>query len=463
MGGNGEKLPSRDSVFTAAGQPSITYVDRAHLQIEGKVAAAIKAPNQIVSLAGPSKSGKTVLCRKVLSNDQYVWLEAGQIDNTKELWDRICYELNYPKTVTKSATDTKGGTLKIGLKFLISAEGSRLRADKTDATYEINSMSSAIRHLQEEKISLVIDDFHYLDADTRKKFLRNIKGPVFNGLKLVLISVTHRGHDAVKAETELQGRVQSVFVPDWDISDLQQIAAKGFGELNIECPQRLINRLSEESQKSPSLMQKLCWEICVGLGVDEKPKKAAAVSDTYDLIPICKRIAQEAGHPIYQKLEVGPQNRKPRMKRQLKSGGAADIYRVILMGLAATGPEPKINYDTLREKMAAILVDEAPQKHEITSALKHLARISQNIGNDAGIDWDEDGRRVDISDPYLRFYLRWQIRPVSQVAESGGALVRFRLSREVAQKFLAASKLLPQIDDGLKPGTPGKTKHPDKK
>jgi hypothetical protein len=292
-------------------------------------------------------------------------------------------------------------------------------------------MASAIRHLQEEKIALVIDDFHYLDAETRKRFLRNIKGPVFNGLKVILISVTHRGNDAVKAETELQGRVTSVIVPDWDIGDLQQIATKGFAELTITCPKRIVSRLAEESQKSPSLMQKLCWEICVGVGVDKKPDASVVVSENYDLIPICKRIAQQAGHPVYQKLEVGPQNRKPRMKRRLKSGGTADIYRAIFMGIAATGPEAKINYDTLREKMAAILLDEPPQKHEITSALKHLAKISQDIGNDAGIDWDEDERKVDISDPYLRFYLRWQVRPVSQSAEDGGMLVRWRIKREL--------------------------------
>lgn len=57
-----------------------------------------------------------------------------------------------------------------------------------------------------------------------------------------------------------------------------------------------------------------------------------------------------------------------------------------------------------------ILQKNMPQKHEITSALKHLAAISMKIGKDSGLDWDEGSRKVDISDPYLRFYLRWQVR-----------------------------------------------------
>ncbi|MGY4330143.1 hypothetical protein ACVWWG_004560 [Bradyrhizobium sp. LB7.2] len=52
-----------------------------------------------------------------------------------------------------------------------------------------------------------------------------------------------------------------------------------------------------------------------------------------------------------------------------------------------------------------------PQKHEITSALKHLlVNISMKSGEQSVIDWDEDKREVNLSDPYLRFFLRWQIR-----------------------------------------------------
>jgi hypothetical protein len=76
--------------------------------------------------------------------------------------------------------------------------------------------------------------------------------------------------------------------------------------------------------------------------------------------------------------------------------------------------------------MNQILRGDMPQKHEITSALKHLAAISQKIGNDSGIDWDSDERRIDISDPYLRFYLRRQIRPVAQSPSRPSLLVSFQ-------------------------------------
>ena len=408
---------TRDTVFIAGGQPSITYVDRAHLNVEKNLAQALQVPNQIVSLAGPTKSGKTVLCRTVIGNSPYIWIEGGQIQTASELWEKCCYILNYPIDIAKSSKDESKAGLKVGILDWLSIDGSVLKGSETKRTYKIDSMASAIKHLKEEGIALIVDDFHYLPTSARTTILRNIKGPVFDGLKLVLLSVTHRGLDAVKAESELQGRVYSVITPEWAMEDLKQIAIQGFAALNIVYSDSVISRLAMEAQRSPFLMQKLCWEVCAGLGIAERPVQPTVISAKYDFVPICQRLSRDFGHPIYKKLEVGPQSRKRRMKRRLKSGGSADIYKAILMSIAATGPKSIVVYEDLRKELTEILAEEPPQKHEVTSALKHLSAISQSIGNDAGIDWDNDERKIDISDPYLRFYLRWQIRPISRVGQ----------------------------------------------
>jgi len=128
-------------------------------------------------------------------------------------------------------------------------------------------MASAVRSLLEHKTILVIDDFHYLSPEARTEFLRNVKGPIFNGLGLVLLSVTHRQFDAIRAEMELIGRFASVEVPEWQIGDLQQIAEKGFSVLNINCPDYIISRLASEKPKQPISHAKivlgdLLWSWC---------------------------------------------------------------------------------------------------------------------------------------------------------------------------------------------------------
>jgi len=68
----------RDEVFVAGGLPTITYVEREEQHIERNLARALATPNQIVSLAGTTKTGKTVLCKRVLGEREYVWVDGGQ-------------------------------------------------------------------------------------------------------------------------------------------------------------------------------------------------------------------------------------------------------------------------------------------------------------------------------------------------------------------------------------------------
>jgi hypothetical protein len=118
---------NRNSVFVPGGQPSITYVERAGLAIEDHLNRAIASPNQIISLSGPTKSGKTVLCRRVLSNREFVWIEGGQVATAKAIWENICYELNLPNEVAISEERENKFEGSIGIpKFFVSTGGSHL-------------------------------------------------------------------------------------------------------------------------------------------------------------------------------------------------------------------------------------------------------------------------------------------------------------------------------------------------
>jgi hypothetical protein len=404
-----DKPITRDTVFVAGGQPSITYVEREQLHIERNLSRVLAAPNQIVSLAGPTKSGKTVLCRRILGAREYVWIDGGQIRTAAHLWERVCFELNYPNEITKTLTDKTEGKAEASA-FVVTASGSRLSSREASRTYQIDSMATAIRHLTERSVVLVVDDFHYLLEEVRLEFLRNIKGAVFNGLKVLLLSVTHRAFDPIKSETELTGRFTAITVPEWSTDDLKRIPEKGFYALNVSCGDTFVSLLSEEAQESPFLMQKFCWEICYDLDVFTRSPEIKKVPDGYPLRELYSRISNDSGLPIYQRLVAGPQARKQRLKRPLRSGKEADVYEATLLAIAETGPKPSLSYDEIRLRLNAILADKVPQKHEVTSALKHLSRISGEHSTDRGIDWDEGKRTLHIVDPYLRFYLRWQIR-----------------------------------------------------
>ncbi len=401
----------RDDVFVAGGQPTVTYVERSSEHVELRFARAIATPNQIVSLSGPTKTGKTVLCRRILGGRQFVWIDAGQIKTADDFWGAVSQELNIPTSMENSTEGASEFGVEGSVPMTVTARGSHLARMTTTARHEISNLGAALSCLTQEKIILVIDDFHYLDESVRTELMRNVKGAVFNGMKVILLSVTHRVFDAIKAETELTGRFTAISLPEWGAPDLKQIPAKGFAELGVNCRDSIIDSLCAEAQGSPFLMQKFCWEICFDLKIESRHFFSIYdVPADYDYVSMLRRLSQDAGLPIYQRLAAGPQSRKLRAKRPMKEGGSADIYQAILQALAESGPKAVISYEELREQLGDILSSQFPQKHEITSALKHLSRIAQKTGPGAAIDWDEDNREITLADPYLRFYLRWQVR-----------------------------------------------------
>src|SRR3954451_5972727 len=92
-------------VFTPTGVPSVTYVYRQDKDLESQLKLAVKTPGLIVSLSGPSKSGKTVLMKRVIPSDDLITVSGASIKTPDQLWDRVLTWMDAPiETSTKSAT-----------------------------------------------------------------------------------------------------------------------------------------------------------------------------------------------------------------------------------------------------------------------------------------------------------------------------------------------------------------------
>ncbi|WP_442577708.1 hypothetical protein ACSBOB_19290 [Mesorhizobium sp. ASY16-5R] len=415
-----------DDVFSPGGQPTITYVDRAHLNIESNLNRAIALPTTIVALTGPTKCGKTVLCTRVLSDMEYVWIDGGQVKKEADLWTKVCTELRLATELTeKSATGDQAGASATGgasagipgnnLTLSVTINGSRLRQIEKTYKYLPDNMHQAIEALLDKRIILVIDDFHYIDDEVRISIIRSLKGAVYRGLKVILLSTPHRAFEAIKAEAEITGRFKHVTVPVWSTDDLSQIGMTGFHALNVDVGPTVIEKLAIESQGSPLLMQRFCWSICF----DENIKDTQVLHKSLyniDIKAIFNEVAEDAGLPTYEKLAKGPQSRTERIPRPLYAGGTVDIYEAILLAVANTGPKERISYDLIRSNLNSILSDKVPQKIEVSNALKYLTEIDERENkSQRAIDWDAENLDLFLTDPFLRFYLRWKISTNAQV------------------------------------------------
>lgn len=410
-------------VFTPGGQPDVTYVDREHLHLEDSVRKVLSQGYTLNVITGPTKSGKTVLCRRVLDGGyKYVPIEGGQIRTETDFWNGLAHHLNIAHSANKSSSDTKSdqtsGELSGGIAGIVAGKGSHTKTDslqKTSAaSYNNNLMLSSLKRLQDEDITLLIDDFHYIPSDVQRIIIQSLKSAIFNGLNVILLAVPHRAFDPITVEDEFQGRFRHIEIPPWTLEDLALIPKRGFDALNVKTTEELRDRVCSESFSNPLLSQEICSELCANAGVfmrQDVPKEITID----DLQKTFESVASSKGFPKFRKLKEGPQSRKDRQLRSLRNGTSADIYEALMMAFGRLGPKPRTQYDELRATMRD-LIDEGqvPQKHEITSALTHMTKIArEQITGEPPLEFVKSEDAVVITDPFLLFYMKWQKQKIA--------------------------------------------------
>ena len=118
-------------IFTPNDMPTITYVDRPKHNFERQLKEFYELPNVVVSVSGPSKSGKTVLIKKIVSVDNLITVRGASIKTPEDLWNRVLDWMGDPSEFSESndnATELSGSVEtggKIGIPFVVegSAKG----------------------------------------------------------------------------------------------------------------------------------------------------------------------------------------------------------------------------------------------------------------------------------------------------------------------------------------------------
>lgn len=267
----------------------------------------------------------------------------------------------------------------------------------------------AVRGLLDQRVPIVVDDFHYIARDLQGDLVRALKPVIFDGVPVVIIAIPHRRYDAVKVEKEMTGRIAPIDIPNWSEAELRYIPETGFRLLNYDVHVAVAHRLGSQAIGSPHLMQEFCRGIgkiySVGYAESRRPLNVTVA----DLEGVFTYVAETIGRPIFEKLAKGPNTRRDRIKRIMKSGRAVDIYELVLHALAEIGPGlTSIEYEELRAAMRDITEGQLPQINEISRVLKHMDQIAATDESSSPvIDYEDHDRKLHITDPFFAFYLRW--------------------------------------------------------
>lgn len=407
-------------VFVPGGLPSVTYNPRESLRLEEQVRDYVDERHKILSLSGPTKSGKTVLLKTVLP--PAIWISGGSITTAETFWEAVvdnlgAYTSESAETSTvehnEEASDLRGG---VGLPKVLHVETGTKDTTGTDRgrrqTHSRDRSPSqvALKELRQLNPILIVDDFHYIETAVQLALVRGLKELVFEGLPVIFASVPHRAFDAVRVEREMTGRVEQVKIEFWSDDELRGIAEKGFEALNVDVDPEVLERLVGESFRSPHLMQGFCLRLCKDHGIRETCTERKLLGPPDDWTGFFRASAQSASKTAFDLLRTGPRQRTDRKERILKDGTSTDIYGTVLAAIAATGPLTELPYTELRTSIREVVQGEPPQRHEVTRVLDEMTKIARDtIEGEPVVDYDEELETLHISDPFFAYFLRWGI------------------------------------------------------
>lgn len=401
-------------VFVVGRLPDVTYNPRNGRGLEDDLRAYLEDRGTILSVSGATKTGKTVLIRSVAPNA--LTLSGGAILSAQDMWDQLAEHLGLWTEETARTTESIGSTTGIngGLNLgLVNTQGNASEQVATNrenaGSRRISSRVAVRNYLSRVQRDIFIDDFHYIDRDVQLEIVRGLKDLVFDGLGVVFASVPHRAFDAVRVEKEMTGRVTHLRVAQWSEDELETIAHLGFEVLNVSDPSgALAKRLAKESFSSPHLMQEFCKRLCRNNGVQETAAPTKFLQSPPDWSSFFMETAVDTSKAAFEILKTGPRQRSDRMVRTLQGGHKTDIYGAVLAAIAHTGPRLEIPYEDLRAALREVLIDEVPQRHEVTRVLDQMTQIAKNkVEGEPVLEYDDEMSRLHISDPYFAFYLRW--------------------------------------------------------
>jgi hypothetical protein len=263
-------------VFTPNDFPEHTYIGRDGERLEKELGRAVQTPKVVVSISGPSKSGKTVLVERVVGTDSMIQISGIEIRSGEDLWAQTLSWMNAPTTTstqTGSTSSNQVGGEAGGKGSLIFAEATGKAsvqhttaeaASRTETRSEAG-LAQVVREIGGSSFVVFLDDFHYIPADVQPDVAKQIKAAAERGVRVCVATVPHRSDNVVRNNPELRGRLAQVDTTFWAEAELQQIAVAGFDKLQVDLDSSVTLRLAREACGSPQLMQRICLDTCFAL------------------------------------------------------------------------------------------------------------------------------------------------------------------------------------------------------
>jgi hypothetical protein len=374
IGLDGPKRLTKTSDVFAEAKPTYTLIDRSGTSEYRRIARELRTGGKIIRLHGPSKSGKTLLCRQVFSENKFIVIYGSEIDSRDAYWRLVAQEVGVPQ-------------------------------------------AEAARFCAQEQIPLIIEDFHWIGRGPQAAIIKSFKPFLDRGGTAVLISVPDvaevfldQARIASKPDHELGDLLSKsvpVESPIWQEDDIRRIGELGFETLGAKVTEGTLNVLTRFSFRNPLLMQKHCSELCFNLGIDEALETDAPVSVTQEqLVDTFQRVASIDGAFFHRIATKG--GKRPFHLATVKS---VSLRELLLFAITKANINQKIGVTRVMKNAAKLLDTDSPKpdRGAVEKAFGDYIDDMRKAGQ-SGLVIDHNNY-LYIAHPFFKSYLVWILGP----------------------------------------------------
>ena len=380
-------------VFKPGTYPEMTYVSReskgTKYTYEERLQQSLAIDGYLTYIVGPSKIGKTVLCEKVIGAANMVCMSGNDFSKEKDFWSGI------------------GKKVGISMEAAVSEESAAFsETEQKSITVTKNyfvTKDKVIDYFKKNDKVLVLDDFHYAPPEIQYDIACQLKEVIRMGFKAVVVSLPYRSDDAIRLNPDLTGRILVIEIEPWKTEELEEIAKKGFGKLQIQVGQSLIARMAKESIHSPQLMQ----SICLNIGL--LPDSSDTITDEV-IEESCRFTCMNLPYgDVVRVLKAGPSTRgQQRLQYTLSDGSKRDIYGLILKLLSDNPPLVELSIEELMERIKNSAPENMITTKKVRDSLKNWQKLLETLGSLYQVlEWKDD--TIHVLDNMFLFYIRWKM------------------------------------------------------
>ena len=401
-------MPYTNEVFgLSAGIKRYSYVDRDEL--DKKFRRYLRRDTHI-AIKGPSKSGKSWLRQRCIPDNPIV-VQCRLGMTLEDIYRNVLTILGSKISVHTSTEisvtgDMSGkGNVKIGriagveVDGGIGAELSKTFDSDTEYSTSVDNLDYIASEITSSNRKLVIEDFHYLDVEQRKKLAYDLKTLWDYHCFVVIIGVWTQTNLLTFLNPDLTGRIEELTV-QWSDVDLKQVIDLGSSSLNIEIDQEIQRSLISDSFGNVGILQSLLLRLIEDQADIEETQHTKSYIVNPDFYNEAAKAYAEQLDGVYQQFA---QILSAGIRRRKKSTG---IYALTMQAIVEA-PDKQLMRGFLRSDIFDITNAKEPriQKGNLKTVLRKLVELQRpEGGRGLVISYDESIDAVSVVDLQLLFY-----------------------------------------------------------